>query len=145
MKDLNHVLLVGNVGQDPKVHTFDDGNKVVRLTVATNRNWKDTNGEWQQQTEWHNVQVRGPGTERAAALTKGARIMVQGSIQTRKYQKEGQERYATEIIVAGPGAFVADQTPKQQAMAEAARHEAPAPRPTSGSSTAQPWEDDIPF
>lgn len=157
MKDLNEVTLIGNLGTDPDTKTFPDGGYLVRLNIATNRNYKNREGEWQTDTEWHSVTVRGAVAERAQKLSKGARIMVRGSIQSRKYQKkDGSQGYSYEIMVAGPQSFIADQTPRRQALAtEAARPpsdpDSPPRAPESGSQAAapsrpqEPFEDDIPF
>jgi single-strand DNA-binding protein len=150
---MNEATIIGNLGGDPDTKTFPDGNTLVRLNVATNRNYKNRDGEWVTDTEWHTISVRGAAAERAAQLAKGNRVMVRGSIQTRKYQKQdGSQGYATEIVVAGPGSFVADQTPRKQALAtEAARPEsdpdapAQAAPPRAPATERPPFEDDIPF
>lgn len=153
MKDINQVMLLGNLGAEPEVKEFPDGNKLVRLSIATNRNWKDKNGEWQTDTEWHRVIVRGAGAQRAADLRKGARVTAFGSVQTRSYETEQRgKQYVTEIIVAGAGSFVADQTPRRQALEQEAPHAPAAPQAQAGpAATSQPaastpeFDDDIPF
>ena len=145
MKDINEVTLLGHVGRDPEVKTFDNGDTLTRFSVATNRNWKNKNDEWVSDTSWHTVVVRGAGAERAARLSKGARVSVRGELSTRKVEKDGQTRYFTEVVVGGPAHHVADQTPRQQAMAQEAEHAPAAPKPAPSRGPAEPWEDDIPF
>lgn len=145
MKDLNDVTLLGNLGTDPEVKAFDNGGQIMRLKVATNRHYKDGNGEWVKLTEWHLVVVKVPQmVERLARqLRKGSRVLVKGSIETRKYTVQEQVRYSTEIIVAGAGMFVADETPKDVALTSTPQEERP-----PASQPARPaadFDDEIPF
>ena len=104
---VNKVILVGNLGRDPEVRTFQDGGKLCNLRIATSENWKDRNtGERRERTEWHNVVLRGDGLVRVAEqyLRKGSKVYVEGQLQTRKWQDQsGQDRYSTDIVVAGLG------------------------------------------
>jgi len=96
---INEVTLVGHVGQDPEAKTFDSGDTLVNIRMATNERWTDRSGEKQERTEWHTVVVRGKSAQAAAQyIDKGDHIYVRGSIRTRKWEdKEGNERYSTEI------------------------------------------------
>ena len=150
MKDLNDVTLLGNLGVEPAIKEFSNGGAVMRLKIATNRSFKDSQGEWKTLTEWHTVVVKHDQTiERLRQqLRKGSRVLVKGSIETRKYMVDEQERYTTEVIVAGPGAFCADQTPKRQALADTPPDERPPasePAPRRAARAEEPFEDDIPF
>jgi single-strand DNA-binding protein len=96
---INKVTLIGNLGKDPEVRHLEGGAVVARLAVATNESYKDKSGEWQTQTEWHNVNMWGPMAERAErSLKKGSLIYIEGKLQTRKWQdKDGNDRYTTEV------------------------------------------------
>jgi single-strand DNA-binding protein len=102
---VNKVILVGNLGKDPEVRSFQNGGKVVNFSLATSETWNDrASGERRERTEWHNVVIRNEKLGEVAEryLRKGAKVYVEGSIQSRKYQDQsGQERYITEIVV-GP-------------------------------------------
>jgi len=106
MSSINKVILVGNVGRDPEVRDFGDGQKVVRLSLATSERWKDKSGQRQEKTEWHNVSIYGALADIAERyVTKGSRLYLEGKLQTRKYQaKDGSDRYATDIVLRGYGA-----------------------------------------
>ncbi len=101
---VNKVILVGNLGKDPEARSFQNGGKVVNFTLATSRTWNDrASGERREKTEWHNVVVRNEKLGEIAEryLKKGAKVYVEGSIESRKYEQNGQEKYITEIII-GP-------------------------------------------
>lgn len=97
---INKVILLGNLGKDPEARHFESGGMVARFPVATNESFKDKNGEWQQQTEWHDVTVWGPRAERVSQqLHKGSLVYIEGKITHRKWQdREGKDRYSTEIV-----------------------------------------------
>ncbi|MED6316601.1 MAG: single-stranded DNA-binding protein [Pseudomonadota bacterium] len=97
---LNESTIIGYLGADPEVKVFDDGSKVVNLSVATSDNWTDNNGVKQESTDWHRVVVRKKAAEFAANyLKKGSHVLIRGPIKTRKYtDSNGIERYVTEII-----------------------------------------------
>jgi single-strand DNA-binding protein len=97
---INKVTLIGNTGQDPEIKHLESGAMVARVSVATNENYKDKNGEWQTQTEWHNVVLWRELAERVEkSLKKGMMVYVEGKISYRKYQdKDKVDRYATDIV-----------------------------------------------
>src|SRR4029079_14769160 len=98
---VNKVILIGNLGRDPEVRSTPSGQPVASFTLATNRKWKDKNGQRQEQTEWHNVVCWGRQAEVAGQyLTKGKRIYVEGRLQTRSWEdrQSGAKRDRTEII-----------------------------------------------
>ena len=101
---VNKVILVGNLGQDPEVVSLNDGNKIVKLSVATSERWKDRNsGEQRERTEWHRVVIFNENLGRIAEqyLRKGSSVYLEGQVQTRKWQDQnGQDRYTTEIVLA---------------------------------------------
>src|ERR1700709_189686 len=100
---VNKVILVGNLGKDPEVRSTQDGNKIVNLTLATSETWNDrASGERKEKTEWHRVVIFNDRSADVAErfLKKGAKIYVEGSLQTRKWtDQQGQERYTTEVVI----------------------------------------------
>lgn len=104
---LNKVMLIGNLGRDPEVRSFQNGGKVCNLRIATSETWKDRNtGERREKTEWHSVAVFSEGLVRVCEqyLRKGSKVYVEGQLQTRKWQDQsGQDRYSTEIVLQGFG------------------------------------------
>ena len=107
---LNRVTLIGNVGKDPEVRSFQNGGKVVNFSVATAETWKDKNsGEKREKTEWHNIAVFQDGLSSVAEqyIRKGSKVLVEGKLQTRKWQDQsGNDRYTTEIVLQGPDARI---------------------------------------
>lgn len=96
---INKVTLVGHLGGDPEIRTLENGTPVGRFSVATNENYKDKDGNWQSQTEWHNVVVWRDLAERAKILKKGSTVYVEGKISYRKYtDKDGVEKNLTDIV-----------------------------------------------
>jgi single-strand DNA-binding protein len=97
---LNKAMIIGNLGRDPEMRYTPSGQAVTQFTVAVNRNYKDQNGEWQEDTEWFRVVVWGQQAERSAEyLRKGNKVFVEGRMQTRQWEgQDGQKRYTTELI-----------------------------------------------
>ncbi|MEM6941738.1 MAG: single-stranded DNA-binding protein [Pseudomonadota bacterium] len=104
---VNKVILIGNLGRDPEVRSFQNGGKVCNLRIATSENWKDRNtGERREKTEWHTVAIFNEGLVRIAEqyLRKGSKIYVEGQLETRKWQDQsGQDRYSTEVVLRNYG------------------------------------------
>ena len=103
---LNKAMMIGNVGQDPEIRTFQDGGKVANFSLATSETWKDkATGEKKERTEWHRVVVFGPMADVVEQwVTKGSKLYVEGEMRTRKWQDQsGQDRYTTEVVVQGFG------------------------------------------
>ena len=102
---LNKVMLIGNLGQDPEVRSFQNGGKVCNLRIATSEQWKDRNtGERQERTEWHTVAIFSEGLVSVAErfLKKGSKVYIEGQLQTRKWQDQsGNDRYSTEVVLRG--------------------------------------------
>jgi single-strand DNA-binding protein len=102
---VNKVILIGNLGRDPEVRTFQNGGKVCNLRIATSENWKDREtGEKRERTEWHSVAIFNEGLVRVAEqfLRKGSKVYVEGQLETRKWQDQnGQDRYSTEVVLRG--------------------------------------------
>ena len=103
MSSLNMVQIIGNLGRDPDVRSFNNGGKVCNLSIATSETWKDKNtGEKREKTEWHRVAIFNEGLVRVAEqyLRKGSKVYIQGKLETRKWQDQsGQDRYSTEIVL----------------------------------------------
>jgi single-strand DNA-binding protein len=107
---VNKVIIVGNLGADPEVRSFQSGGRVANLRIATSESWKDRNtGEKQERTEWHTVAIFGDGLVGVVErfLKKGSKVYVEGQLRTRKWQdQQGQDRYSTEVVLQGPGAVL---------------------------------------
>jgi single-strand DNA-binding protein len=97
---LNKAMIIGNLGRDPEMRYTPSGQAVTQFTVAVNRNYRDTNGEWQEETEWFRVVAWAQLAERTAEyLRKGRKVYVEGRLQTRTWEDQnGQKRYTTELI-----------------------------------------------
>ena len=97
---VNRVLLIGNLGRDPEVRRLENGAVVAKFPIATNENYKDKSGEWQSQTEWHDIVVWRNLAERAeSTLKKGMGVYVEGKLTHRSWQdQDGNTRYTTEVV-----------------------------------------------
>ena len=104
---VNKVILIGNLGADPEVKSFQNGGRICNLRIATSENWKDrTTGERKERTEWHSVVLQSDGLVGVAEkyLRKGSKVYVEGQLRTRKWQDQsGNDRYTTEVSVGGIG------------------------------------------
>ncbi|MEM7666548.1 MAG: single-stranded DNA-binding protein [Pseudomonadota bacterium] len=102
---LNKVMLIGNLGADPEIRSFQNGGKVANLRIATSETWKDRNtGERQERTEWHTVAIFSEGLVGVVErfLKKGSKVYIEGQLQTRKWQDQsGNDRYSTEVVIRG--------------------------------------------
>jgi single-strand DNA-binding protein len=102
---VNKVILIGNLGKDPEIRRTQDGRPVANLRVATTETWRDkASGERREKTEWHSVVIFNEGLCRVAEqyLKKGAKVYIEGQLQTRKWQgQDGQDRYSTEVVLQG--------------------------------------------
>lgn len=101
---VNKVILVGNLGADPEVRSLPSGSPVVNLRIATSERWRDRNsGEQRERTEWHRVVIFNEGLAKVAQnyLRKGSKVYIEGQLQTRKWEKDGQDQYTTEIVLQG--------------------------------------------
>lgn len=147
---LNKVILIGNVGKDPEVKYFENGNALANLTVATNeRGYKLPNGtEVPERTDWHNIVIRKdqvPFVEKF--VKKGSSVMVEGKIRYRDYEKDGIKRYVTEIVAEKIEFYGSARKPEGngegQQMAGGAQT-TPTQAPAFNSSAENPT-DDLPF
>lgn len=100
---VNKVIIVGRLGRDPEVRSFQNGGKVVNLRIATSETWRDrTSGERKERTEWHSVAIYSEPLAKIAEqyLRKGSQVYIEGALETRKWQDQsGQDRYTTEIVL----------------------------------------------
>jgi single-strand DNA-binding protein len=107
---VNKVILVGNLGADPEVKSFQNGGKVCNIRIATSENWKDrATGEKKERTEWHNVAIFSEGLVGVAErfLRKGSKVYIEGQLRTRKWQDQsGNDRYTTEVVLQGLGSVL---------------------------------------
>ncbi len=146
---VNKVILVGNLGRDPEVRTFQNGGKVCNLRIATSENWKDKNtGERREKTEWHSVAIFSEGLVRVAEqyLKKGSKVYVEGALQTRKWQnQQGQDQYTTEVVVQGFNGVMQmlDGKPQGQPTAAQAGFQQQAPAQQQGGYV-QPQQQPAP-
>lgn len=107
MASLNKVCLIGNLGADPEVKSFQNGGRIANLRIATSESWKDkATGEKKERTEWHSVTINSDGLVGVVEryLRKGSKVYLEGQLRTRKWQDaSGQDRYSTEVNVGGIG------------------------------------------
>ncbi|MEO3385808.1 single-stranded DNA-binding protein [Mesorhizobium sp. CAU 1741] len=100
---VNKVILVGNLGADPEIRRLNSGDPVVNLRIATSETWRDKgSGERREKTEWHNVVIFNDNLAKVAEqyLKKGAKVYIEGQLQTRKWQDQtGQDKYTTEVVL----------------------------------------------
>lgn len=100
---VNKVILIGNLGRDPEVRSFQNGGKVCNLRIATSENWRDRGtGERKERTEWHSVAIFNENLVKVAEqyLRKGSKVYIEGQLETRKWQDQsGQDRYTTEVVL----------------------------------------------
>ena len=162
MASINKVILIGNLGRDPEMrYTADSNTAICSITLATSRRYKDSQGQLQEETEWHRVVMFGRQAEVAAQyLHKGSSVYIEGRLRTRKYTgKDGIERYATDIIsetMQFLGGRPNGGTSSSQSSEEGGFESAPrrasvqhAPAATPAAAPAQSAgdinEDDVPF
>lgn len=155
MASVNKVILVGNLGRDPETRYNPEGGAITNISVATTDTWKDkTSGEKQERTEWHRVVFFSRLAEIAGEyLKKGSQVYIEGSLRTRKWtDKEGQERYTTEIVADRMQMLGSRQGSGDAAARDKSSGEAKEPAAAGeGKSAKKPagkfddMDDDIPF
>jgi single-strand DNA-binding protein len=161
---VNKVILVGNLGRDPEIRSFQNGGRVANLSLATSENWKDrATGERKERTEWHRVAIFNDRLVEVVEkyLKKGSKVYIEGQLETRKWTDQaGAERYTTEVVLrqfrgeltmldgrggggGGMGAGGDDFAEEEPAPAYAGASAGPAP--ARGKRGGGPLDDDIPF
>ena len=135
---VNKVTLIGRLGKDPEVRTLDSGTNIAKFSMATDESYKDKNGEWQTQTEWHNVILwRGLAERAEQSLKKGALVYVEGKLTSRSWQDDqGNMNYITEV--RGNYFRLLQQ---RENNGNAAQHTAPSTTAPAAADTG----DDLPF
>ena len=143
---VNKVIIVGNLGADPEVKSFQNGGRICNLRLATSENWKDkATGERKERTEWHSVTIQSDGLVGVAEryLRKGSKVYIEGQLRTRKWQDQsGNDRYSTEVNVGMGGVLTMLDGPQGDKARE--------PDGSRGAPIQQPaladdLDDDIPF
>ena len=142
---INKVILIGNLGSDPELRYTTSGTAVATLSLATSRNWKDKDGNRQDETEWHRVIVWAQSAEFCGNyLKKGSKVYVEGRLQTRKWQDQsGNDKYPTEIIAT----TVQNLSPRSSEGGEGGGgfQEPPMPPEPTGGGFGGGTGDDVPF
>jgi single-strand DNA-binding protein len=149
---VNKVILIGNLGKDPEIRRTQDGKAIANLSIATSETWRDkSSGERKEKTEWHRVVAFEPISKVAEQyLKKGAKVYIEGALQTRKWtDQSGVEKYSTEVVLQGFGGVLTMLDGKTAAEPDAEHHdqrpisERAAPkRPAARNAD---MDDDIPF
>lgn len=110
MASLNKVMLIGNLGKDPEIRAMQSGSEIANFTIATSESWKDKNtGEKKEKSEWHRVVIFNANLVNVCKnyLKKGSKVYLEGQLQTRKWaDKDGQEKYSTEIVLQNYGGTI---------------------------------------
>lgn len=152
MASLNRVEIIGNLGNDPEVKYTPSGDAVATISVATTEKWKDKSDQWQEKTEWHRVTLwRRLGEIAGEYLKKGSQVYIAGKLQTRKWtDKEGVERYTTEIVASELLMLGGKSEGGEQRQASRQRQERPTQQnqPTRSQSSGggfDSMDEDIPF
>jgi len=145
MAGLNKVILIGRVGKDPEVYTFEDGTKKISFSLATTESYRDKNGEWVDQTEWHNIVGFRYLAEKNIA--KGDLVYIEGKIKTRKYtDRDSNERYITEIVGDKINILVRNQPGNRSySTTEQGGNQGAAPETPPDQPESSGVEDDLPF
>ncbi len=158
---VNKVILIGNLGADPEIRRTQDGRPIANLRVATSESWRDkATGERKEKTEWHRVVIFNEGLCRIAEqyLKKGAKVYLEGALQTRKWtDKDEHERYSTEVVLQGfnssltmleatrGGGGADDRLRRAATISAAARRHASASRRWRAPASRADMDDEIPF
>jgi len=137
---INQVILVGNLGRDPETKYMPSGSAVTNFSIATTKRWKK-DGEQKEHTEWHNIATFGKLAEVCAQyLRKGAQVYIQGELRTRKWEKNGENHYSTEII-----ADTMKMLGKKREGDSQGSYTPPASKQDTSGPGPDDFDDDIPF
>jgi len=143
---LNKVQLIGRMGKDPEIRNMQGDETVANVSLATSENWKDKNGEKQEKTEWHNlVFYRRLAEVVGEHLKKGALIYIEGKITTEKYQKDGEDRYVTKIVVSEMKMLGGNRTDGESHVAAPAPAASAANKGKTTKAGQKPKSDEGPF
>ena len=118
MASVNKIFLVGNVGKDPEIRSFQNGGRVANFSLATSESWKTKSGEKKEKTEWHRISVTSEPLVNLVEkyVRKGSRLFIAGKIEYREYEKDGEKRFSTDISVKpfGGEIMLLDSKPEQE-------------------------------
>ena len=146
---VNRVVILGNLGADPDVRRTNSGDPVVTLSIATSESWKDKNtGERKEKSEWHRVVIFNEGLAKVAEnyLKKGAKVYIEGQLQTRKWtDQNGVEKYTTEIVLQRYRGELQMLDGKSDGGSNASQNEAQASYQAASSGVSDDFGDDVPF
>jgi single-strand DNA-binding protein len=157
---VNKVILIGNIGNDPEIKTMQSGDRIANFSVATSESWKDkVSGERKERTEWHRVVVFNQGLMNVCEnyLKKGSKVYIEGQMETRSWEKEGQKVYTTEVVLRPYRGEITMLDSKGSGASSASGFASPAqgdygsggfgsPSPsTSSRAPVDELEDEIPF
>jgi single-strand DNA-binding protein len=148
MASVNKVILVGSLGRDPEVRFMPNGDAVANFSIATSENWKDKAGNKQEKTEWHNIVMYRNLAEIAGEyLKKGAPVYIEGKLSTRKWEKDGITRYATEVIADSMQMLGGkrDNSAQGDSNTPAKQNNAPKTQAGNADSGFDDFDSDIPF
>ena len=148
MASVNKAIVLGHLGRDPEIRSFQNGGRVANLSVATSESWKDKNtGERRERTEWHSVAILNDGLVGVAEkyLRKGSKVYVEGQLRTRKWQDQsGNDRYSTEIVLQGFGAQLVLLDAREGGDRQS-RQDDREPHGQVGGGGYDDLDDDVPF
>lgn len=142
---VNQAMILGNVGRDPEVRTMNSGDRVVSFSVATTESWRDkASGEKKERTEWHNVVSFNQGINKVIEgyVKKGTKVFVQGALRTRKWEKDGVEKYTTEIVIEAYRGMLTLEGGKADGSSDGGSSSKPA---ADNRPLSEQIDDDIPF
>ena len=162
---VNKVIIIGNLGRDPEVRTFQNGGKVVNLNIATSETWRDkASGERKERTEWHRVSILNENLAKVAEqyLKKGSKVYIEGQLETRKWQDQsGAEKYSTEVVLrpfrgeltlldgrdggSASGGYSGDYDQGAPERGSASGTSAGGYAPAGGGGGGRDMDDEIPF
>ncbi len=144
---VNKVILIGNLGRDPEMRFLEGNVAVAKFSVATNENYRDKNGEWQTNTEWHEIVAwRGLAERAEKQLHKGSQVYIEGKLSHRKYQdKEGNDKYITEVVANNLRLLDRRESRVEEDTSQGGTSDTPPDTGSSGSSGDQQADDDLPF
>ena len=145
---MNRATLIGRLGRDPEVKTTQGGSRVVSFSIATSERWRDKNtGERKEKSEWHNIVIWNEGIGKVAEqyLKKGSMCLIEGKIETRKWQdRDGNDRYTTEIVVPQYGGYLELLGGKQDSDGGSPEDKPREGRQENSAPLRQQLDDDIP-
>lgn len=148
---LNRVMLIGNLGADPEIRSMQSGDQVCNLSIATSESWKDKNtGEKRENVQWHKVVIFNQGLIKVCQnyLKKGSKVFIEGQLETRSWEQDGQKKYTTEIVLRNFGGTLTmldGKSDNPNSDAQKYGMQAPQSDGLSHDTFGEDFEDSIPF